>query len=176
MEGITERIGKEVSAGTPSAIPTHLRTQVEVQTSGGTSIGDIVISQEQTLAELRMIADEFERELEEELDNSRKSTTSKDKMDMENRNKKGPQKKKKRKREDDEEEEETDDEDVGVRDGEKVFKETRTDRAHYLQIIKEMEYTKGMPAVILLANMIEWVLACEVRRQKSKNINGNIAR
>lgn len=54
--------------------------------------------------------------------------------------------------------------------------ETRTGKTHYLQVTKGMEHIKGMPTAILLSNMIEWVLACEIRRQKSKNINGNLAR
>lgn len=54
--------------------------------------------------------------------------------------------------------------------------ETRTGRAHYLQVIKEMEHIKGMPSATLLSNIIEWVLSCEIKRQKSKNINGNLAR
>lgn len=45
---------------------------------------------------------------------------------------------------------------------------TKTGRAHYLQIIKEMEYIKEMSTVILLSNMIEWVLSCEIRRNKKQ--------
>lgn len=54
--------------------------------------------------------------------------------------------------------------------------ETRAGRSHYLQVLKEMEYIKGVPSVILLPNMIEWVLSCEIKRQKSKNINGTLTR
>lgn len=63
-----------------------------------------------------------------------------------------------------------------TKDGEKIFMETRTGKVHYLKVIKEMEHTKDMPTAILLVNMLEWVLECEIRRQKSKNINGNLAR
>lgn len=94
-----------------------------------------------------------------------------------NKRKKGLQKEKKRKREDgDKEDIEEDSNKFKITDGEKVFMGTRTRKAHYLQIIKEMEHIKGIPAAILISKMIEWVLACEIRRQKSKNINGNLAR
>lgn len=39
-----------------------------------------------------------------------------------------------------------------------------------------MEYIKGMPSVMLLPMLADWVLSCEIKRQKSKNINGNVTR
>lgn len=78
--------------------------------------------------------------------------------------------------EEDELENTDEDNETTIKDGEKVFMETRTGKTHYLQVIKEMEHIKGMPSAVLLSNMIEWVLSCEIKRQKSKNINGNLAR
>lgn len=48
-----------------SAIPTYLKGRVEVQTPGGTSIGDIVLTREQSLQELRFITESMERDLNE---------------------------------------------------------------------------------------------------------------
>lgn len=67
-------------------------------------------------------------------------------------------------------------EDSGAEDGENVFMKPRSSRTHYLEIVKEMEYVKGLPPALLLSMMIDWVLTCEVKRKKSKNINGTIAR
>lgn len=160
---------------TSNAIPARMRNQVEVQTPGGTSIGDIVISQDQTLAELKRIADDFERELEMELNNSKENSSSK--KETGNKKTNGSQKEKKRKREEDCDEDDTEEaNELSVKYGDQVFMETRTGKAHYHQVIKEMEHIKGMPAAILLANMTKWVLACEIRRQKSKNINGILTR
>lgn len=39
-----------------------------------------------------------------------------------------------------------------------------------------MEYIKGMPSALLLPMMVEWVLTCEIKRKKSKNINGTVTR
>lgn len=65
---------------------------------------------------------------------------------------------------------------MSINDGEKVFMKTRTGRAHYMEVIKEMGHIKDMPPAFLLPTMAEWVLACEIRRSKSRNINGNVAR
>lgn len=112
-----------------------------------------------------------------ELNNSRESSSSKGKKDIRNKKNNGAQKEKKRKREEDCEEDDTEENnELTTKNGEKVFMETRTGRAHYLQVIKEMEYIKGMPSATLLSNMIEWVLSCEIKRQKSKNINGYLTR
>lgn len=53
---------------------------------------------------------------------------------------------------------------------------TRTGRAHYLEVVKEMSHIKDMPPVFLLPTIAEWVLACEIRRSKSRNINGFVTR
>lgn len=82
---------------------------MEVQTPGGTSIGDIVISQNRALADLKKIADEFERELEMELNNSRESSSSKGKKEIKNKKTNGSQKEKKRKKNEDCEEDDTED-------------------------------------------------------------------
>lgn len=96
---------------------------------------------------------------------------------MEANKKRRLQKDKKRKRDEDGGKEDTeDDEELSINDGEKVFTKSRTGKAHYLEIIKEMSYIKGMPPALLFPKMIEWVLACEVKRSKSKNINGTLAR
>lgn len=39
-----------------------------------------------------------------------------------------------------------------------------------------MEYLKGMPVELMIPRMINWVLGCEIRRSKSRNINGNTTR
>lgn len=159
------------------AIPPHIGQQVKMQTPGGTPIGDIVISQKQTLADLRMIADDIERELQEELNNSRKSPSPKENTEDGHQRKKGSQKDKKRKRNEEANEENTEnDSKLKISDGEKIFMETRTGRSHYLQVIKEMEYIKGIPSVVLLSKMVEWVLGCEIKRQRSRNSNGSVAR
>lgn len=63
-----------------------------------------------------------------------------------------------------------------MNDGEKVFIKTRTGKSQYQEIVKEMSYIKGMPPALLLPNMTKWILACEIRRWKSKNINDILAR
>lgn len=94
-----------------------------------------------------------------------------------NTKKKGQVKERKRKRVDGDEEDETDeDEEPSVTDGEKVFQRSRTSKTHYQDIVKEMEYLRDMPPSMIIPSMIDWVLACEIRRSKSKNINGTVAR
>lgn len=71
-----------------------------VQTFGGTSIGDIVLTQEKNIAELRALTEEMEKNL---IESSKKSTAANDRMD--GKKKKGlSQKEKKRKREEEGEE------------------------------------------------------------------------
>lgn len=57
--------------------------------------------------------------------------------------KKEQQKEKKRRREEEDDEKDTGEiNSLGVKEGEKVFMETRTGKAHYLQIIKDIKYIK----------------------------------
>lgn len=160
------------SAEIPNYIPANIRRQVEVQTPKGTPVGDIVLtSNERGLDELRSLTKDLEKDLQEIITNSCK----KDKK-VETNKKKGPLRDKKRRREDEGEEEDTeDDEEISVQDGEKVFTKLRTGKAHYLEIIKEMSYIEGIPPALLFPRMTEWVLACEIKRDKSKNINGILA-
>lgn len=89
----------------------------------------------------------------------------------------GLSKEKKRKREDGEFEEDTEeDEEPSIRDGEKVFMRSRTSRLHYREIVKEMEYIRDSPLALITPSMIDWILACEIKRSKSRNINGTVAR
>lgn len=91
--------------------------------------------------------------------------------------KKGNFRKKRKKRDEEDGKEDTEDEEeLNTNDGEKVFTKSRTGKPHYLEIIKEMNYIKDMSPALLFPNMIEWILACEVKRSKSKNINGILAR
>lgn len=114
----------------------------------------------------------MERDLEEITNSCSKKQEQADKT-----KKKVHTKEKKRKREDGEEDEETDeDEDINIRDGEKVFTRSRTSKIHYQNIVKEMEYLKGLPMPLITASMVDWVLECEIKRSKYKNINGNVAR
>lgn len=46
-------------------IPTHLSRQVEVQTPGGTHIGDIVLTREQGIQELKALTENMEKDLQE---------------------------------------------------------------------------------------------------------------
>lgn len=39
-----------------------------------------------------------------------------------------------------------------------------------------MDYIKGMSLALLLPMLVDWVLVCEIKRQKSKNINGTVTR
>lgn len=111
--------------------------------------------------------------MEKELDNfGNRDNITQEKTDGER--KKGQlQKEKKRKKEVEETEE---DNDPTVEDGEKVFLRSKTSRAHYHEILKEMEYIKGMPSVMLLPMLVDRVLSCEIKRQKSRNINGKVTR
>lgn len=87
------------------------------------------------------------------------------------------QKEKKRKRDEEGEEDETEEkEDPSIEDGEKIFLRSRSSKLHYLEIVREMEYIKGLPPALLLPMMVEWVLACELKRKKSRNINGIVTR
>lgn len=119
----------------------------------------------------------MERELKEHIDGGSKNTTKSCKGDM--KKKKGLSQKRKRrgkeKRRGKRKRQEEDDE-VSIEDGEKVFLKPRTSKIHYLEIVKEMEYIKGMPSAFLLPMMVDWVLACEIKRKKSRNINGTITR
>lgn len=108
-------------------IPKHLRSQVDVQTLGGTSIGDIVFSQEKDLANIRAITAEMEKELNEHINSGRKTIITAGKTDL--KKKKGlSQKEKKRKREKKGEEEETE-EDPDIENGEKIFLKPKTSKA-----------------------------------------------
>lgn len=53
---------------------------------------------------------------------------------------------------------------------------SRTSKVHYHDILKEMEYIKGLPPTLIIPDMIDWILSCEIKRSKCKNINGTIAR
>lgn len=142
-----------------------------MQTPGRTPIGDIVLTREQSIQELRFITENMVKDLQEisNSHNKKNELASKAK-------KKGHLKEKKRKREDGDEDKETDeDEEISIGDGEKVFMRSRTSRMHYQDIIKEMEYIKGLPPALIIPNMIDWVLACEIKRSKCRNMNGTIA-
>lgn len=142
-----------------------------MQTPGETPIGDIVLTKEQSIQELRFITENMEKDLQEIISSAKKNDpVSKTK-------KKRHLKERKRKREEGDEEEETDeDEDISIRDGEKIFMRSRTSRVHYQDIVKEMEFIKGIPPALMIPNMIDWVLACEIKRSKCRNINSTIAR
>lgn len=103
-------------------------------------MGDIVLTQERSLAELKALTDEIESQI-----SSKVNSAASIKVDT-RKKKRQTQKHKKRKRDEDGEEEKTDkEEELNVSDGEKVFLKSRTSKTHYLEIIKEMEYIKGMP-------------------------------
>lgn len=87
------------------------------------------------------------------------------------------QRREKRKREEGDDEEDTnEDEKPSINDREKVFMRSRTSKLHYQEIVKEMKYIRRIPPALIIPNMIDWILACEIRRSKSKNINGTVAR
>lgn len=56
-----------------------------------------------------------------------------------------------------------------------MFLRTKTSRMHYLQILQEMKFIKDMP-ISSLPPMADWILSCEDKRNKSKNINGMVTR
>lgn len=119
---------------TPNMIPKHLRGQVAVQTPGGISIDDIMLSREKDLADIRAITAEMERELKEHIDGGSKNTIKSCKGDM--KKKKGlSQKEKKRRGKRKRQRRRT----TKLEDGEKVFLKPRTSKIHYLEIVKEME-------------------------------------
>lgn len=39
-----------------------------------------------------------------------------------------------------------------------------------------MKFIKGMPTAFLLPMMVDWILACEIKRKKNRNINGVVTR
>lgn len=174
LEGNNNRKDEDMNIEASSAIPPHMKVQVEVQTPDGTPIGDILLTPEQSIQELRAITENMEKELEEITNSYSKRQDNNGKV---NARKKGYIKEKKRKREEEEYEEDTDeDEEPSVCDGEKVFMRFRTSKLHYHEIVKEMEHIKGILPALIVPSMIDWILACEIRRSKSKNINGTVAR
>lgn len=136
-----------------NAILEHLKGKVDVQTPGRTSVGDIILTQEKDIAELRVLTKEMKRDLMEYQAKDKTSTGVNEKTDT--KKKKGPsQKDKKRKREEILEKDDTEDDDeASVNDGEKIFLKSRSSKAHYLEILKEIEYIKEMPPALLLLNM-----------------------
>lgn len=174
MEGVSDKEeGRSIMEEMASALPAHLVGQVQVQTPGGTPIGDIVLDRRKSIQELKELTENMEKELLE-MD---KTGGRRNIPDRGAKKKRQTQTDKKRRREEDFDEEITDEDDEpNINDGEKIFMRSRTGKAHYLEVKKDMEYLKGMSVQMLVPCMIDWVLACEIKRAKSRNINGTITR
>lgn len=128
-----------------------------------------MLPQEQELARIRTIVAEMEREFSNHLEGNQGGSTQ-----TESTKKKVQQEKKRKKEEDNQREEDETEEEADVKDGEKVFTSTKTGKQHCQEILKKMEYIKGMPP--LLAMMVEQILRCELKRKSSKNVNGIMTR
>lgn len=129
-----------------------MKGQVEVQTPGRTPIGDIVLTREQSIQELRAITEDMEKDLEELGNRCAKKNETTSKTHVDNKKKKGHLKERKKKREEGDNEEDTDEEELSVKDGEKVFMKSRTSKIHYQEIVKKMEYIRGMPPALMIPN------------------------